>query len=75
MLWLGLIWIGLLVVLVVLFLTAPYGWEDETGFHYGRPEDLDNQVADSQIGGDKGTLDQTPTCPAHEKPISLKAKV
>lgn len=51
MLWLGLIWISSAVVLGILMIRAPEGWEDESGFHYGRQEDLGNEAVDPLILG------------------------
>lgn len=34
----AIIFILSVVIIGYLVYTAPYGWEDENGFHYGRPE-------------------------------------
>lgn len=35
----ALIWFGAVAAVAALIVTAPYGWEDETGFHHGKRDE------------------------------------
>lgn len=39
--WLLLTVVVIIAVTVYMILTAPEGYEDEDGFHYGRPDEYD----------------------------------
>lgn len=41
--WLAIIILIMIAILVYSIVTAPEGYEDENGFHYGKPDDGDKE--------------------------------
>ena len=39
--WLAITIIAIIAYVVYLFVTAPIGYQDDDGFHYGRPDEHD----------------------------------